>query len=1087
MTCLKFKCFLLCLLVFTAWIGKAGELKVDINRDSKNSTGANGTTATGYIQWFTNASGTSSTGTTPITQSFSVTNSDSTVSIVTISLAMTAAAQSAGGTGLTATYYSVAATDGWKLVSDGVTVAPAVTNLGGQIQMTITGLAAGDHSLLTFHNAGDSPLALISMAPIQVFLNGAYVTSVTPSIRTNDASAPTVYLNFTTASSNDVTTILFAADTNSTAATKNVVLNGFEIDTPNTSRIANSPLPADRDEHADADSGSLILKWSPALASNAISHDVYFGTNQTAVKNATHASPEFKGNQTVTNYTVASLSGFLTYYWRVDEIDAISNITKGNVWMFRTRHLAFPGAEGYGRFARGGRGGVVIEVTNLNDSGPGSYRAAIETNGVRTIVFRVSGLIHLQSQCIVGNGYVTIAGQTAPGDGICIADWRAGMSGPNDVIMRFMRFRTGDGAQQSMDAMSLGSATHTIVDHCSSSWSLDVVCNSLQSSSVGTAAAMTTYQKNIISEPLRYSYHYNDKKRSDTGCTDCYQAHAFGASISGEIGSYHHNLIAHSTDRNWSMAGGYDHSVHYAGSLDIRNNVVYNWTGRTTDGGAARVNYVSNYYKPFPSNPYANWLLRLDPIDTNNATKVAYYMVGNVMEGKNYQTNNWSIGLAVPVGNGTNYATTNQVLVSITNSEIFPSYVASQTASNAYKLVLSDAGCNLPAQDLIDRRVIGEALDGTTHYIGTNGPTYTINGVLQGPEDRGADYPGLIDSQTDVKDYTNNPSAPNYSPNWPWAPYGTYNVPVDADHDGIPDWWEIMKGLNPNSPAGNFSDANADLAGDGYTELERYLNWLAAPHFDCTNGTPRAIDLTQFTRGFTNASLSSVYLLIGVTNGTASLNGRTVTFTNAITTNALGSFVFKVTDNTTFSYTNIIGIHLVPSNAPNASPVFSTSASDRTINVGVNLRITNNATDVQVPPQTLSFSLPIAPTNAALAASNGIFTWRPLVIQADSTNPVRIVVTDNGSPNLSATQNFNVIVNPLTRPALTVPSLPGGQVGFIVSGQAGPDYAVQGSSNLQDWITLLITNPPAMPFSWSTNAGSSPSQFYRIKVGPPLP
>ncbi|MEY4917512.1 MAG: hypothetical protein RL616_1425 [Verrucomicrobiota bacterium] len=598
---------------------------------------------------------------------------------------------------------------------------------------------------------------------------------------------------------------------------------------------------------------------------------------------------------------------------------------------------------------------------------------------------------------------------------------------------------------------------------------------------------MTIVRKNIISEPLRFSYHYNDSKRSQTGCTNCYQAHAFGASISGEIGSYHHNLIAHSTDRNWSLAGGYDNSVRYAGSLDIRNNVVYNWTGRTTDGGAARVNYVSNYYKPFPSNPYANWLLRLDPINTNNATKPAYYMVGNVMEGKNYQTNNWSIGLAVPVGNGTNYATTNQVLSAITNAEIYPSYVTSQTASNAYKLVLSDAGCNLPAQDLIDRRVIGEALDGTTHYIGTNGPNYTINGILQAPEDRGTDYAGLIDSQTDVKDYTNNPSAPNYSPNFPWAPYATANVPADSDHDGMPDWWETIKGLNPNSPAGNFSDANADLVGDGYTELDRYLNWLAAPHFDCTNGTPLIVDLNQFARGFTNASLSPAFVLLGVTTGTAGLSGRTVIFTNVSTTNALGSFTFKVTDNTAFAYTNTIGIHLAPTNAPNTAPVFSTSAADRTLNVGVNLLITNVATDAQASVQTLNFSLPIAPTNATLGASNGIFNWRPLVTQADSTNPVRIVVTDNGSPNLSATQNFNVTVNPLTRPALTAPSLPVGQIGFSVSGQAGPDYAVQGSSNLQDWSTLLITNPSAMPFSWTTNPGNLPAQYYRIKVGPPLP
>jgi len=905
---MKLNFFRLYLLVFVAWDGMAGELKVDINRDGKNSLS---TTATGYTQWTTASGvGTSSTGTAPITQSFNFTNNDSSVSIVTVSLAMTTAAQSAGGTGLTYTYYGLGTTTaGWQLVSDGVTVAPADNNAGGQIQMTITGLGAGNHSLLTFHNGGDAPSAYGTMAPIKVYLNGTYVTAITPSIRTNDLAAPTVYLNFTTASTNDVTTVLFAADTSSAATTKNVVLDGFEIDTPNSLHIANSSVPANGDEHVDADSGSIILLWSPAIASNAVSHDVYFGTNQTAVIDATHAAAEFKGNQVVTNYTVTGLNSMLTYYWRIDEIDSLGNVTPGAVWMFRTRHLAFPGAEGYGRFARGGRGGVVMEVTNLNDNGPGSYRAAIEAGGPRTIVFRVSGLIRLQSPCIINNGYVTIAGQTAPGDGICIANWRAGMSGPNDVIMRFMRFRIGDAAQQSMDAMSPGSATHTIVDHCSSSWSLDVACNSLQSGSVGSQSAMTTYQKNIISEPLRYSYHYNDSLRSQ-GYSNVYQPHAFAASISGEIGSYHHNLIAHSTDRNWSLAGGYDKSVSYAGSLDIRNNVVYNWLARTTDGGVARCNYESNYYKPYPANNPVTFLLRLDPINTNNATKPFYYMVGNVMEGKNYLNNNWQTGTAVPTGNGSNnYADANQVSMAITNSEIFPSYVTTQTASNAYKVVLSDVGCNLPVQDLIDRRVIGEVLDGTTHYIGTNGPHYTINGYYQ-TNSVGPDNPGLIDSQTDVHDYTNDVTRANYSPNYPWPPYATCNVPEDTDHDGMPDWWELMKGLNPNSAPGDFSDSNGDPDGDGYSNLEDYLNWLAAVHFDCVRNTNVDVDLTQFTRGFTNNS--PAYVVSNPTNGTISLlaGGKVARFTPTANFYGLGSFQFKVTDASSFSYTNTIGVHV---------------------------------------------------------------------------------------------------------------------------------------------------------------------------------
>ena len=1071
----------ICLSVFSSNFIHAGPLKVDINRgDTKNTQSA---TASGYVQWSTTTDGSSTTssGTNPITESFLI---PSTGENVTISLAMTAAAQSAGGTGLTYTYYSQVTTPGWQLCSDGITVAPQDDNQGGQIQMTITGLDPGPHTLLTYHNAGDSPTALGTLAPINVYLNGNYVTSVTPTIRTNDLNTPIVYLDFTTASTNDLTTILFAADTTSSATTKNVFLDGFEIDTPNVRYQANTPYPANADEHVDCDNTTVLMDWTPALA--AVSNDVYIATDSNTVANATHASPAWKGTQSGTNYLLTGINSFASYYWRVDEINATNGVTQGNVWYFRPRHLAFPGAEGYGRFARGGRGGVVIEVTNLNDSGPGSYRAAISASGPRTIVFKVSGIIWLQSPCIVNNGYVTIAGQTAPGDGICIANYRAGLSGPNDVIMRFMHFRVGDHEQQSMDAMSPGSSTYSIFDHITSSWSLDVACNSLQSGPVGSESAMTSYQHNIISEPLQYSYHYNDSERSETGCTNCYQPHAFAASISGEIGSYHHNLIAHSTDRNWSLAGGYDHTVHYAGSLDIRNNVVYNWSARTTDGGVARCNYENNYYKPFTGHPYPAWLLRLDPINTN-AGFPYYYMTGNVMEGKNYQTNNWTIGLAIAVGNGTNnYASSNQVAEAFTNAEIFPSDVTTQTASNAYKVVLSDVGCNLPTEDLIDQRTIGEVLNGTTHYIGTNGWTYTINGVVQ--DDPGTNYPGFIDSQTDVHDYqSTNSSLANYSANAPWPPYNTYNTAdsLDSDHDGLPDWWEEIKGLNPNSAPGDFSDANADLVGDGYTELERYLNWLAQPHYDCNTGAVLNVDLTQYTRGFTNSSLHSTYAVFAAANGTVALGGTIAQFMPTISTNGLGSFIFTATDNTTFSYTNTINVHIQAA-AVNTPPVLA-PVSNRTINVGYNLNITNSATDSDTPAQTLTYSMPVAPTNAAIIATNGVMSWRPQVTQANTTNPFSVVVTDNGTPSMSATQGFNVIVNPLTLPSIAVPVAGNGQIGLTVSGQVGPDYAVQSSTNLIDWNTLLITNPVMMPFSWNTNASALPWQFYRIKVGPPLP
>jgi hypothetical protein len=444
------------------------------------------------------------------------------------------------------------------------------------------------------------------------------------------------------------------------------------------------------------------------------------------------------------------------------------------------------------------------------------------------------------------------------------------------------------------------------------------------------------------------------------------------------------------------------------------------------------------------------------------------------MEGKNYYSNNWSAssfwnGLPL-IGLVTN------------NTDIYPSYIDTQSATNAYKVVLSDVGCNLPAEDLIDIRVIGEVLDGTTHYIGTNGPNYTIGGVLQ--DDRGPDNAGLIDLQTDVHDYTNDITKTNYSANYPWPPYYTYNVPVDTDHDGLPDWWERIKGLNTNSPAGDFSDANADLANDGYTELDRYLNWLARPHYDCTNGTTLNVDLDQYTRGFTN--FGPTYVVFGATNGTVSLSGRTAQFNSTVATNGLGSFMFKVTDNTGFSYTNTVNVRLIV-NTPsaNTAPVLA-SITNRMINAGFFLNITNTATDADAG-QTLTYSLPVAPTNASVNSASGVLNWRPLVTQANSSNPFTVVVTDNGTPNLSATQSFNVTVNPLILPSIVSPQVSNGRIVLTVSGQAGPDYSVQVSSNLLNWNTLLITNPAVMPFSWSTNAGTLPTGFYRIQVGPPLP
>jgi fibronectin type 3 domain-containing protein len=818
---------------------------------------------------------------------------------------------------------------GWRLSEDGcwahwkddtIPVDQPITN-GGALQLTISGLPAGVHTITTYHNdpwgnaSGGTWHGTNVMSRCVISVNSTSVFTNTPTlVATNDSKCGFAFFYVTNSIDNQPVVINFDPDHSSVLDF--VILNGFEIDRPSppgTSATAIFPSPGDEHIFANndvplpgrANAGFAALQWQPA--GFALTNYLYFGTSSNAVLNATTASTEYQGESvavagTTNSFNVTNLNSALTYFWRVDQLDVdngVTNLVTGNVWEFRTRHLGFPTAEGYGRFSRGGRGGVVIEVTNLNDSGPGSYRAAVQATGPRTIVFRVSGLIRLNGPCVIGNGTVTVAGQTAPGDGICLANWRAGMTSCSDVTMRFMRCRLGDASQQAMDGIGLGNANNSIIDHCSISWTMDEASSSRQSGAVGSRSAMNSFQHNIISEPLQHSYHYNDAERAATGCTNCYQPHAFAASISGEIASYHHNLIAHSTDRNWSLAGGLDQSANPAGSLDIRNNVVYNWTSRTTDGGVARANYENNYYESYSSNPSAQYFLKADTPNTNQQ----YYMTGNVMTGVSGQgdvfTDNWK--------NGGYYQGAAGEALQRVNAEFYPSYVDTQTASNAYKIVMSDSGCNLPARDLIDIRVVGEVLDHTVHYEGTNGPTYTIGGVLQ--DARGPNSPGIIDSQTDVHDYTNDIAQANYSPNYPWGPYATYNVQLDTDHDGLPDWWEAIKGLNTNSAPGDFSDANIDLQGDGYTELERYLNWLALPHYDCTNGATLNIDLTQFTRGFTNGT--HIYAVFSAAGGVVGLSGATAQYTPNIGVDGLGSFNYSVTDASGFSYTNTINIHII--------------------------------------------------------------------------------------------------------------------------------------------------------------------------------
>ncbi|POY40834.1 pectate lyase [Flavobacterium alvei] len=735
-----------------------------------------------------------------------------------------------------------------KLVCDGLTVKGTTANEGGQIELRISGLATGTHTLLAFLNVTDSET--FTYSPIDISVNGNLVLdNVIPSVKAvKTADAKSVYLTFQATAGTDVV-VLFAAETSGAATViKNVMLNGIELNTPNIFNQATNPIPAHNDEHVELNSGSTQLGWTPAI--NSVSHNIYFGTDVAAVTAATTASPEYKGNQPKANasFLLNGLYTGSTYYWRVDEVLADNSIEKGNIWRFRPAQLAFPGAEGYGRFARGGRGGKVIAVTNLNDSGPGSLREAVTNDiGPRTIIFNTSGIIQLNSRLVLSQPYVTIAGQTAPGKGVCIRTAPFGITG-NDAIVQNVRVRLGGGT--TFDGMGLTGANHSIIDHCSISWTIDEAFSSRSGKNL-------TLQRTLISEALNAAGHQNYPAGTE---------HGYAATIGGDIGSFHHNLLAHCYGRNWSLGGGLDANNFFAGRMDITNNVVYNWGSRTTDGGTKELNFVGNYYKPGPGTELKQYALNMDHEDNFAGMQRAYFN-GNVMPGY-FDESNQEAGRRSRVSNGITIS-----YETFVTTPFFPSYVTTQSAGNAYKIVLSDVGCTQPEFDDHDQRMITETLGGT----------YSAVGSVTGKK-------GFPDNESDVGGYENYPVV-NRVANW------------DNDNDGLPNWWETIKGTNVNSGTGDFSDSNADANLDGYTNLDEYLQWMALPHYESPTGAKVSVNIQKLSRGFTSGVNYSV---ANAVNGTTALVADVVEFTpNA---NGLGSFEFTVTDNTGGTMTRKVNI-----------------------------------------------------------------------------------------------------------------------------------------------------------------------------------
>lgn len=460
---------------------------------------------------------------------------------------------------------------------------------------------------------------------------------------------------------------------------------------------------------------------------------------------------------------------------------------------------AFPGAEGGGMFTTGGRGGKVFYVNTLEDNeagdastNEGSLRWCINQNGKRTILFKTSGTIRLNAPLYIASGDITVAGQSAPGDGICIADYPVVVSADN-VIIRYMRFRMGDlkltpEKADGADAFSGRKNKDVIIDHCSISWSTDE-CSSFYDNED------FTMQWCIISESLRLSGHSKGP-------------HGYGAIWGGVNATFHHNLLAHHDSRTPRLGPGTKHAGNDI--TDVRNNVFYNWNGEGCYGGEAmHVNLVNNYYKagPATSDRVAS---RITAISTNKGTGGferikdvwgKFYIAGNVMpHNKEVTGDNW-LGVSAADNKDKNEL---KLANPLNVKEVY-----THTAHTAYEKVLMYAGCS-KVRDNIDTRIIDETTNGTAPFSGKS----KYNG--QGGVWKSLNYPrkGIIDSQSDL-----NPDPQNK--NWSaWPDLRSSTFATDSNQDGIPDGW-----LEANYPGKNATD----FTKDGYTYLEVYLNSLVEP------------------------------------------------------------------------------------------------------------------------------------------------------------------------------------------------------------------------------------------------------------------
>jgi hypothetical protein len=463
---------------------------------------------------------------------------------------------------------------------------------------------------------------------------------------------------------------------------------------------------------------------------------------------------------------------------------------------------AFPGAEGGGKFSFGGRGGKVFVVTNLADSGPGTLREACESAGPRIVVFNVAGIIHLQMPIFIEAPYITIDGHTAPGDGVCLAG-QGIIDNVHDVIIRYLRLRRGITDIFNRHGNHYGDPVGNIIlDHVSASWgndqNLDTYRHMYQPTNGGPALKLpsvnVTIQWCITSEALNINNH------------------AFGGDWGGRNTGFHHNLLACNTGRNPSVAMTYD--------FNFVNNVIFNWRHRTVDGGDkdSLYNIINNYYKPGPAvNPGPIAYRILQPSATQKKPDmISYfgkaYVAGNVIEGNDAVTkDNWNGGVQFASGGSKDDPDTMSpeetkgLIEKVRVDKPFPmAPVTIESAQDAFKSVLENAGATLPHRDSVDERAVTETRTGKVWSEGKEITPPPMKGIAKNNIGKAGN--GIITDISQVGGY----------PEYKGEPF------KDIGADGIPLSWKIKFNLDTN----DIALAQKDLQGDGYTVMDKYLAGL---------------------------------------------------------------------------------------------------------------------------------------------------------------------------------------------------------------------------------------------------------------------